>query len=200
MSIIKKLCVSVILGLCFSCTSYDKETEIVEEDKEVPSSPISDEKMPNTSREIGLVSSFVKNESDILNVGVAEDNIPIFVVKEEREGYVSTITEYFIIYGKEKVGPFDEVLYFDSSPDGKTLAYDAIVDGENYIFIGKEKVNWFYRNGITLFKFSADGKVVEISSPPGPSKRVFFDSQTYTGSICAGKVVYIKDGKIMLRE
>ena len=114
-------------------------------------------------KQIGLVPSSVKNESDIFQVGVLENNTPVLVVKEEREGFVSTITEYFVIYGKEKIGPFDYVGYTTFSPDSKTLSFTAKIDGK-----------WY--------------------------EKVFFNSQTYTGSICGNKVVYIKDGKIMLKD
>ncbi|MGP1414815.1 MAG: hypothetical protein ACTTJ6_02600 [Treponema sp.] len=114
-------------------------------------------------KQIGLVPSSVKNERDIFQVGVLEGDIPVLVMKEEREGFVSTITEYFIIYGKEKAGTFDYVGYLQFSPDGKTLSFRTEIDKK-----------WY-------------GKL-------------FFNSKTYTGSICGGKVVYIKDGKIMLRD
>ena len=68
-----------------------------------------------------------------------------------------------MIYGKEKVGPFDSVDGYTFSPDGKTISYLAIIDRKVY-------------------------------------KNIFFNSQVYTGSICGDKVVYIKDGKIMLKE
>lgn len=114
-------------------------------------------------KQIGIITDFVKNESHILGVGIADDNVPVFVVREERDGYVSTVAECFVIYGKEKVGPFDSVDGYTFSPDGKTISYLAIIDRKVY-------------------------------------KNIFFNSQVYTGSICGDKVVYIKDGKIMLKE
>ena len=62
--------------------------------------------------QIGVVPDFLKDESDILDVCVDEDNVPALIVKEEREGFVSTIKEYFVIYGKEKMGPYYRVNSF----------------------------------------------------------------------------------------
>ena len=188
-------------------------------------------------KQIGLVPSSVKNERDILQVGVLESDIPVLVVKEEREGFVSTITEYFVIYDKEKIGPFDDVYSTEFSPDGKNLAYSAKIDGKYYLFVGKEKIGPF--DFVYFPKFSPDGKNLAYTakidekwylfsgkekigtfddvyspefSPDGKNLaykakideklyvKLFFNSKTYTGSICGGKVVYIKDGKIMLRD
>ena len=107
-------------------------------------------------KQIGLVPSSVKNESDIFQVGVLENNIPVLVVKEEREGFVSTITEYFVIYGKEKIGPFDDVLSLIFSPDGKTFSFIAKVDGKCYVFVDKEKIGPF--DDVDFPTFSPDGK------------------------------------------
>ena len=190
-------------------------------------------------KQIGLVPSSVKNERDILQVGVLEGDIPVLVLKEEREGFVSTITEYFVIYDKEKAGPFDDIdtYYTHFSPDGKNLVYSARIDRKEYLFIGKEKIGPFDK--VYFPEFSPDGKNLAYSaeidgkwylfigkekigpfdnvyspefSPDGKNLaykakidgkwygRLFFNSKTYTGSICGGKVVYIKDGKIMLKD
>ena len=238
-------------------------------------------------RQIGTIPNFVEDESDILEVGVVNNDVPVLCVREEREGFVSTIKEYFVMYGKEKIGPFDEVrlpyyfspdgktlaycaeidgkwyLYvgkekigpfdnvgsFEFSPDGKTLAYEAEIDGKIYLYVGKEKIGpfdfvesfkfspdgktlaysakidekWylyvgrdkiriddifneknktFYLTGDESFylTFSSDEKTLKCSTTLYYGKKLIFNSQVYTGSICAGKVVYIKDGKIMLRE
>ena len=265
-------------------------------------------------RQIGTVPNFVKDESDILEVCVDEDNVPALIVKEEREGFVSTITEYFVIYGKEKLGPyyrvnsftftffpngktllytatidgkryayvgkekigpfddegfpefspdgkalayrakigekwylyvgkeklgpFDNVGLPEFSPDGKTLAYSAEIDGKEYLYIGKEKIGPFDYVGLPKFSpdgktlayrveidkkwylyvgkeklgpfdnvnylltFSLDGKSISYSCDIGNHwyRKLVLDFQTYTGSVCGEKVVYIKDGKIMLRE
>ena len=190
-------------------------------------------------KQIGLVPSSVKNESDIFQVGVLENNIPVLVVKEEREGFVSTITEYFVIYGKEKIGPFDGAYFLTFSPDSKTLSFEAKVDRKWYFFVGKEKIGPFDYVGYPEFSpdsetlsftarsridvkwylfvgkekigpfdyvyhptFSPDSKTFGFEAEVDGKwyKKVFFNSQTYTGSICGNKVVYIKDGKIMLKD
>lgn len=151
-------------------------------------------------KQIGLVPSSVKNENDIFQVGVLENNIPVLVVKEEREGFVSTITEYFVIYGKEKIGPFDDVYTESFSPDSKTLSFTAKIDGKWSLFVGREKIGSF--DNISYSEFSPDSKTLGFA-PEIDGKwyeKVFFNSQTYTGSICGNKVVYIKDGKIMLKD
>ena len=89
-------------------------------------------------KQIGLVPSSVKNERDILQVRVLEGDIPVLVVKEEREGFVSTITEYFVIYGKERVGPFDDVGYISSHQMGKLLCIKLQLM-ENGIFLLAKK-------------------------------------------------------------
>ena len=68
-----------------------------------------------------------------------------------------------IFIGKEKLGPFDNVVYPRFSPDSKSLAYGAEIDGKWYT-------------------------------------KLFFNSKTYIGSISGDKIVYIKDGKIMLKD
>ena len=151
-------------------------------------------------KQIGLVPSSVKNEREVFQVGVLEDDTPVLVVKEEREGFVSTITEYFVIYGKEKIGPFDDVDDLNFSPDGKNLIYKAKIDRKWYLFVGKERVGPF--DFVDFPTFSPDGKslVYEAEIDGKWYTKLFFNSKTYTGSICGGKVVYIKDGKIMLRD
>lgn len=153
-------------------------------------------------KQIGLVPSSVKNERNVFQVGVLEGDIPVLVMKEEREGFVSTITEYFVIYDKEKAGPFDDIdtYYTHFSPDGKNLAYSAEINGKWYLFVGKEKAGPF--DYVGYLQFSPDGKTLSFRTEIDKKwyGKLFFNSKTYTGSICGGKVVYIKDGKIMLRD
>ena len=151
-------------------------------------------------KQIGLVPSSVKNERNVFQVGVLEGDIPVLVMKEEREGFVSTITEYFVIYDKEKIGPFDDVYSPEFSPDGKNLAYSAEINGKWYLFVGKEKAGPF--DYVGYLQFSPDGKTLSFRTEIDKKwyGKLFFNSKTYTGSICGGKVVYIKDDKIMLRD
>ena len=151
MNSIKKLCVSVVFALSVTYLFSDKV--------------------------LGYVSSFVKNESDILEVGVLEGNVPIFAVKEEREGYVSNITEYFIIYGKEKVGPFDSVMTpLNFLYDTKTLAYIATIDKKYYIFVGKEKAGPF-DEVIPFIPFSTDGKTFAYIAKVDEKYYIFVDKE-----------------------
>lgn len=59
---------------------------------------------------------------EVLTLGAIEGT-PYALVKEERDGLLSTISEYYVLYGEEKAGPYDEVAYNDIiiSPDGKIL-------------------------------------------------------------------------------
>ena len=108
--------------------------------------------------------------------------------------------KWYLFVGKEKAGPFDYVYSPEFSPDGKNLAYSAEINGKWYLFVGKEKAGPF--DYVGYLQFSPDGKTLSFRTEIDKKwyGKLFFNSKTYTGSICGGKVVYIKDGKIMLRD
>ena len=70
----------------------------------------------------------------ILQSGVIEDNVPVLSIIEKREGLISIIEERFVIIGKEKLGPFDNVRSFIFSPNGKTVAFQAKINGKWYLY------------------------------------------------------------------
>jgi len=59
-----------------------------------------------------------------------------------------------------------------------------------------------YFDNVDYLNFSSDSKSLAYGAEIDEKyySKLFFNSKTYTGSICGGNVVYIKDGKIMLRD
>jgi len=58
-----------------------------------------------------------------------------------------------VIVGKDKAGPYDGVLGFSFSPDGKVLTYLAGIDGEWYskvLINGKEYIG-SVSNGVVVY-------------------------------------------------
>ena len=83
---------------------------------------------------IGLIET-----GEVLRLG-AIDGVSFALVKEEREGLLSIISEYYGLYGKEKAVPYDEVYNFTLSPNGKAIAYEAIIDDNGYLMKNGQKM------------------------------------------------------------
>lgn len=83
---------------------------------------------------IGLIET-----GEVLRLG-AIDGVSFALVKEEREGLLSIISEYYVLYGKEKAVPYDEVYNFTLSPNGKAIAYEAIIDDNGYLMKNGQKM------------------------------------------------------------
>jgi len=109
---------------------------------------------------IGTIES-----GEVLRLG-AIDGVPFALVKEEREGLLSTINEYYVLHGEEKIGPYDNVQNLTLSPDSKTIAYAAEIDGKYYIIRGKEKMGP-YDEVVGHLRFSPDGKTIAYSAKIG---------------------------------
>lgn len=60
------------------------------------------------------------DEKNILAVYSYNNESPAIIFYKETEGFISTITEYFIRYKNEVLGPFDDIVP-KFSPDGKTV-------------------------------------------------------------------------------
>lgn len=94
----------------------------------------------------------------ILQSGVIEDNVPVLSIIEKREGLISIIEERFVIIGKEKLGPFDYVGSFVFSPNGKTVAFQAKINGKWYLYEkGKKRVGPF--DGIRIPMWNEKTKI-----------------------------------------
>ena len=109
--------------------------------------------------------------------------------------------KWYVFAGKEKSGPFDDFEEFGRSSDGKVLAYKAKIDGKYYLFTDKEKSGPF--DDIGESAFSPHGETLAyIAEIDGKTYyKVIIDGSIYPGSIGPdGKTVYVKNGKIMLRE
>lgn len=71
----------------------------------------------------------------ILQIGMINDSTTVYVIEESTQGLISTIKTYYVITGKEKAGPYDNCFDLVYSPDGKTLAYKALIDNDVYSFV-----------------------------------------------------------------
>lgn len=96
---------------------------------------------------------------EVLRLGVI-DGVPFALVKEERDGLLSTVSEYYVLYGEEKTGPYDEVGggKFTFSPDGKTIAYTAKKDDKWHVIKGKEKIGSY--DDVWGARFLSDNKTL----------------------------------------
>lgn len=72
----------------------------------------------------------------------------------------------YSIADNEKTGPYDEVFSLEFSPDGKTLAYVAKIDGKWHIMVGNEKFGpyddyiWFLNFPLTEKYWSMEQKLM----------------------------------------
>lgn len=100
------------------------------------------------------------NYENVLDVGVINENTPVIAYYTDREGFISTIREYFVDIGNDTFGPFDDVsVYsFEYSPNGKSLAYKAKIDSKYYVFYDKEKFGPFDEK--PNLEFLPDGKTL----------------------------------------
>jgi|GEM_PF-5692529 len=84
------------------------------------------------------------DKGEVVYLHVLSDDTPVAVILEEKPGTISTIKEYYLMYGKEKMGPYDSINY--SSYDGiqysannTSFVYKATVDGQDMcFFVNKE--------------------------------------------------------------
>ena len=150
-----------------------------------------------SDEEIGAIET-----GEVLRLG-AIDGVPFALIKEERDGLLSTVSEYYLLYGKEKAGPYDVTdqapFHYIFSPDSKTLACNySRQEGGSYLIVGKEKLGPY--SSIYSCRFSPDSKVLGFSAIEDDyCDKVYLDGTVYTGSICGDKIIYLKDNKIMMR-
>src|SRR5574344_21225 len=104
----------------------------------------------------------LSSDQHMIYLGAIDKTTPVYIIRKDTEGLISTIKEYYYYIGEEKTGPYDKCGWPVFSPDGKTLAYTAKIDGKNYVIAGKEKVgpyNWCYD-----LTFSPDGKTLAYTA------------------------------------
>ena len=78
---------------------------------------------------------------EVLSCGMLESNIPIAILCKEAKGLVSTVREFYVLYGDEKLGPYDDIHTLFFIKNASTFAYKAKVEDKWYMFIGKKKVS-----------------------------------------------------------
>ncbi len=108
-------------------------------------------------------------------------------------------SKWYVIAGKEKAGPYDDVIEFKFSSDGKTLAYTAQINYLWYIIAGNEKVGPY--NYVSRLQFSPDGNTLgyRVAIKDGADTKILINGKEYTGSIVNGVVIYIDNGTIYIK-
>ncbi|MCX7950242.1 MAG: WD40 repeat domain-containing protein [Treponemataceae bacterium] len=110
------------------------------------------------------VSSFAQEKvmlgkgEEITTIGLLNGATPVYVVRQLREGLISTIKKYYVVTGNEKAGPYDDVDDLTFSPDGKVLAYRVEIGGQWYVITGNEKAGPY--DDVWGLAFSPDGKML----------------------------------------
>ena len=88
------------------------------------------------------------DKGEVVYLHVLSDDRPVAVILEEKQGTISTIKEYYLMYGKEKMGPFDEIdiSAIQYSENNSSFLFSATIDKkQRYFFINKgEKIELEY--------------------------------------------------------
>jgi roadblock/LC7 domain-containing protein len=96
-------------------------------------------------------------------------------------------------------GPYDERVWPVFSPDGKTLAYTAEIDGKWYVVNGKEKAGPYDDISYSL-TFSPDGKTLAYRAEIDGELQsmLLFEGNEYIGSICNNSIIYFSNNQIFI--
>jgi len=104
----------------------------------------------------------LSSDQHMIYLGAIDKTTPVYIIRKDTEGLISTIKEYYYYIGEEKNGPYDEYGWPVFSPDGKTLAYTAKIDGKWYVIAGKEKAGPY--DNCDQLTFSPDGKTLAYTA------------------------------------
>ena len=102
------------------------------------------------------------DENRILNAALINGQMPAIAFYEERRGFISDITEYFVLYKGERLGPYDDAFLFSHSGD---LTFWFLRNDKCYIYIDKEEVGPF--DACDNFTFSSVNKTLTYSARVG---------------------------------
>ena len=109
---------------------------------------------------------------------------------------------YYLYAGREHAGPFDDATMLVFSSDGSTAAYTVKKDEQYYLYVGKRRLGPF-EDIVFRPVLSSDKKTVSYEAQRDGQwyKEIFMDGKTYIGSLLPdGRIVYVDDDRIMLKE
>ena len=119
----------------------------------------------------------------------------VYTIKERRD------SDAYVISGNEKIGPFDSIDNIEFSSDDSSLIIKAITDGQSYIYyddIEYGPIDYSMHD----IELSDNGQALAYNFEENKQiySRIIIDGYNYPGVIYKGKPLYVKDGKIVLRD
>lgn len=182
------VCIAVLCAILVSCS---KQTKIADSTQGY----LAD--MPLMASEEPTKIADCTREN-VTSVGLLDGKIPVVCYYKEKAR--SETKRYYVdIGGETGGGAYDQADSPIFSPDGKSVAYRAEIDGKNYVIAGEEKAGPY--DGAMGLTYSPDGKTLaywaEIDDEYTPY--LLIDGTPCLGSICGGHAVYLKDDAIWTR-
>jgi|GEM_PF-6096310 len=72
-------------------------------------------------------------------ITLADGKTPMGHMYEDVEDLLGSRRDYYVFFGKEKFGPYQETRWIQYIPEKKALSYWAKIDEKYYFFVGKER-------------------------------------------------------------
>lgn len=132
----------------------------------------------------------ISDEDNVVYCTMVGDSTPFVLVDVGQNGKTK---ELFILYGKDRMGPYTDVDDVIFSPSQDKIAYIAKAGREHYVFLGGEKIGPY--DDVDYLTFSPDGQRMAYIAKIGRDHYVFLDSEKMGPYEGVENLVFSPNGK-----